>query len=120
MLIEAQAYFRMRLCEHLFVTSQASPSTRFRRALETRSVFLAELSAKEMGHVPLDDAVGLLLLYAEREPAKLERAALRWLQRLVVEREDVTLGELQLAAAALAQLPAHSEAAEILRRLAGK
>jgi hypothetical protein len=40
-------------------------------------------------------------------------------QRLVVEREDVTLAEIQLAAAVLAQLPAHPEAAETLRRLAG-
>lgn len=102
------------------VTAQGSPATRYRRAVETRSVFLAELAAREMGHVPLDDAVDLLLLYAEREPAKLERAATRWLQRLVAEREDLTLGDVQLAAAALAQLPSHPEAQDVLRQMAGR
>ena len=41
------------LCEHLFVTSQGSATTRYRRAIEAKSVLLAELSAREMGLVPL-------------------------------------------------------------------
>lgn len=107
-------------CEHPFVTAQGSPATRYRRAVETGSVFLAELAAREMGSLPLRDALGLVALYAECEPAKFERAALRWLERLLLERADLTLGEVQLAAAALSQLPSRPEAGDVLARLAAR
>lgn len=95
-------------CEHPFVAAQGSPATRYRRAVETRSLFLAELAAREMGSLSLRDAIRLVALYAECEPAKFERTALRWLERLLAERDNLTLGEVQLAAAALSQLPAPS------------
>lgn len=107
-------------CEHPFVTAQGSPATRYRRAIETRSLFLAELAAREMGTLSLPDALGLVTLYAEYEPAKFERAALRWLERLLVERDDLTLGEVQLACAALAQLPARPKVGDVLASLAGR
>jgi hypothetical protein len=86
------------------VTSQGSALTRYRRAIETQSVVLAELSAREMGHVPLTDALALVTLYAESGSPKAEPAAVRWLARLALERPRTTIGELQLAAAALGQL----------------
>ena len=88
-------------CEHAFVTSQGSPQTRFRRAIESRSVLLAELAAREMSWLPLTDALKLVLLYADAEDPKFERAACRWLGRLALERDGTTLAEAQLAGAAL-------------------
>jgi hypothetical protein len=35
--------------------------------------------------MPLEDALQLVNLYAERSPPKYERAALRWLERYVSE-----------------------------------
>lgn len=91
-------------CEHLFVTSQGAALTRYRRAIETKSMVLAEHAAREMGHVPLGDALALVLLYASARSPKAEPAAVRWLARLALERPGTTIGELQLAAAALGQL----------------
>lgn len=101
------------------MTAQGSPTTRYRRAIETRSVFLAELAAREMTHLPLADAVGLVSLYAEQEsPSKFERAALRWLQRLLLERENLSLRDVHLAAVLLGELPRHPDGGDALRRLA--
>ena len=63
--------------------------------------------------MPLGDAVAL---YARLDDDKFERAAVRWLARYAKERQP-TLGEVQLAAGALATLRTESERA--LRLLAG-
>ena len=41
-------------------------------------MFHAELAAREAGNLTLAEALELVCLYAEAEPAKFERAALRW------------------------------------------
>ena len=86
------------------MTSQGAALTRYRRAIETQSIVLAELAAREMGHVPLADALSLVMLYATSGSPKAEPAAVRWLARLALERPRTTIGEFQLAAAALGQL----------------
>lgn len=58
-----------------------APLTRFRRAIESRSILLAELAAREDGRLPLQHAVALVALYARLDDAKFERAAIRWLAR---------------------------------------
>ena len=98
-------------CEHPFVTAPGSPLTRYRRAIETRSVHLAELSAREMGIVGLPDALALVALYASEESPRFDTAAVRWLARYALERDDVRLADLQMAAAALASLPKRGEPA---------
>ncbi len=101
------------------MTAQGSPRTRFNRAIEGQWVFHAELAAREMGKLSLSEALGLVLLYAEVEPAKFERAAVRWLARYLAEGSP-TLLQAQIWARALTQLPTGSEAArEILEELAG-
>ena len=62
----AQAQGCVRLCEHVFVTSQGSPATRFKRAIERRSLINAELAAREMDQVSLEDALALVILYAQQ------------------------------------------------------
>jgi hypothetical protein len=48
-------------------------------------VFHAELAAREAGNLTLAEALELVCLYAEVEPAKFEKAALRWHARVVSE-----------------------------------
>ena len=83
----AQAQGCVRLCEHVFVTSQGSPATRFKRAIERRSLINAELAAREMDQVSLEDALALVILYAEQAEPRFERAAVRWLGRLLLEKQ---------------------------------
>ena len=68
------------------MTSQGSAGTRFRRSIEARNVFLAETAAFEMGSLSLEDALQLVVLYAEAEDDKFDKAAVRWLGRLLLER----------------------------------
>jgi hypothetical protein len=57
-----------------------------------------------MGGLSLADALLLCELFANVDPARYERAALRWLQRFIDERLP-PLSEVALAASALAELP---------------
>ena len=45
----------------------------------------AEDAARELPNLPLEDALQLVHLYAERRSPKFERAALRWLERYLAE-----------------------------------
>jgi hypothetical protein len=69
----------------MFVTAQGSPTTRFKRAIERRSIINAELAAREMGSLSLEQALALVVLYAEGGDPRAERAMVRWLGRLFLE-----------------------------------
>jgi hypothetical protein len=106
------------LCEHAFVTSQGSPHGRFTRAIQTRNLWAAELSLRELGTPSLEDALSHLGLLAEVKPEKLERAAVRWHGRLETEGMFLSLAESQLALAAFSKpLRGRTDAIDILRRL---
>jgi len=83
------------------MTSLGSAHGRFTRAIQTRNLWAAEVSLRELGGVLLEDALGYLDLPAEQKPDKLERAAVRWHGRLETEAPLLTLAESQLALAAL-------------------
>ena len=68
------------------MTSQGSPATRFRRAIERRSLINAELAAREMGRLSLEQALQLVALYCEQADPRAERAMVRWLGRLFLEK----------------------------------
>ena len=70
---------------------------------------IAEATAREI-RLTLEEALRLLFLYAEHDPIKFERAALRWFGRYLSEREPGLL-RAQIALAALSELRAGSEAA---------
>jgi hypothetical protein len=76
---------------------------------------IAEATAREFA-LNLEEALQLVLLYAAYEPAKLERAALRWFRRYLDEGKDVTLLNAQFALSALAALcgPSHGAATSTL------
>lgn len=80
------------------MASHGHPHARFRRALSTGNPRLAEAAARDLHHVSLADALELCLLY-RGEPERYERAAARWIARLVTERPAVRLSEVELAAA---------------------
>jgi hypothetical protein len=67
------------------MTAQGHPRAIFQQGGRTRDVVIAEAIARELGSLTLKEALGLLFLYAEKEPIKFERAALRWLARYVTE-----------------------------------
>jgi hypothetical protein len=52
---------------------------RFQCAIHRRHVQAAEMAAREMGGLSLADALLLCELLATVDPARYERAALRWL-----------------------------------------
>jgi hypothetical protein len=86
----------------VFVTAQPHANVRFRRAIERRALWLAEDAARELPTLPLEDALQLVHLYADRGSPKYERAALRWLQRYVDEGSP-TLQQFADVAADLAK-----------------
>jgi hypothetical protein len=87
----------------------------FRRAIASGNVVIAELAAREFA-LSLEEALQLVLLYAAYEPAKLERAALRWFRRYLDEGKNVTVMNAQIVLAALAALggPSHDAAASVI------
>jgi hypothetical protein len=82
------------------VTAQGHPRAIYRRAIERGNVVVAEMAAREAGNLTLEEALELVCLYAAHEPAKFERAALRWHARFVTEaspsllRAHIALGAL--------------------------
>jgi hypothetical protein len=88
----------------VFVTSQGSAYSQFKRALERRNFMLAWTLAAELPKVPLADGLELLLLARDFEPARFDRAVPRWHARLCREQR-LSSGEAQLALAALTALP---------------
>ena len=85
------------------MTAQGHPRSIFKRAIERGNVVIAEATAREI-RLTLEEALQLVLLYAAYEPAKLERAALRWFSRYLDEGRGVSLLKAQLALSALAEL----------------
>jgi hypothetical protein len=84
----------------VFVTSQGSAYSQFKRALDRRNFLLAWTLAADLPKVPLADALSLLLLALEQQPWRFDLAAPRWHGRLCAEAR-LTLAEAQLALAAL-------------------
>jgi hypothetical protein len=85
------------------MTSQGTAAGRFQRAIVRGHVLAAEMAAREMGGLSLAEALSLCELLAKANPARYERAALRWLGRFIEERAP-PLTEVALAASALAEL----------------
>ena len=84
----------------MFVTSQGGVYAQFRRALRGRHIIAAWGLAAELPQVSLADALELLLLACELEPARFDRGVPRWHARLCAQRQ-LSASEAQLALAAL-------------------
>ena len=75
------------------------------------------------GLPPLEDALAICLLLLDPEPERYERASVRWLGRLLLERRAMSLRQVEFAAAYLAACRdpgRRDEAAEALGELVGR
>jgi hypothetical protein len=98
------------------------PRPTFLRALETGSLMLAELAARECGHLSLDESIRLTALVALHDRDRGERYARRWLTRYLAERPTGTLDEVTIVVTCLRALggPEHARALDWLRAAAGQ
>jgi hypothetical protein len=101
------------------VTSDGSPYSRFRRAIEREQLLPALDASRDLRHLSLGDALDLCRLLAIADDPLFPRAASRWLARFAGEAR-ATLSQVQLAAAALGELwedPSSALPGETLRAL---
>ncbi len=87
------------------MTSDGSPYTRFKRALDVGNLLLVQAAAAELPRVGLRDALRVCLLLRDGDPDRYERAAVRWVGRFSLEARDVSLEALARAVAAFDALP---------------
>jgi hypothetical protein len=99
------------------VTSQGHPYSRFRRTLETRNLRIVLPAAAELPWINLADSLEILTLMARDGDPRFERAAARWIGRLLTETTPMTLTEARWAIAMVEQLP---RCRESLHRLAAR
>ena len=60
----------------------------FRRAIGRRARWMAEDAARELPNLPLEGALQLVHLYAERGSPKYEKAAMRWREQAVTHPDE--------------------------------
>jgi hypothetical protein len=76
----------------VFVTSQGSSYSRFQRALMTGNLQVIETAAAELPAVGLDDALAILAVLAQTKTRRFDRAAARWVGRLLTEARAASRG----------------------------
>jgi hypothetical protein len=92
-------------CEHVFVSTKGSPYANFRRSLETRNLRIILPAAAELQWVNLPDSLEILSLMAQESDPRFERAAARWVGRVLTETPPMTLREARWVVAMVEQLP---------------
>jgi hypothetical protein len=77
----------------------------------------AEAAARDLGRLGLLDALDYLTLLAAEEPDRYDRAAHRWLSRLLAESDALTSDEVSVAVGCMRGLAAGYEehSREVLR-----
>jgi hypothetical protein len=100
----------------VFVPIKGSPYARFHRALQTRRLSVVLAAAAELQSIRLDDALEILILMAQENDPRFDRAAARWVGRLLAET-PIGLADGRYAIALVERLP---HCSETLRRLAGR
>src|SRR3954453_7969801 len=98
------------------MTSQGHPYARFRHALATGNARIAAAAAGALHTVSLADALDLCLLYRS-DPERYERAAARWIARLIAERPGLPLAEIELAAGGFREAHYSERGVDALRAL---
>jgi predicted transport protein len=93
------------------MTSDGSSYARFRRALLTKNLTLIRAAAAELPQVRLEDALQVCVLLRDREPERYEAAAVRWIGRFCVEKQDVSLEDVDHARSAFSLMRREPERA---------
>jgi hypothetical protein len=96
------------------VSIEGSPYARFQRSLQTRNLSVVLSAAAELQSIQLDDALEILVLMAADNDPRFDRAAARWVGRLLAET-PLGLADARWALALVERLP---QGAETLRRFA--
>ena len=97
------------------MTAQGSAYSRFQRALSTDNLQLIEAAAAELPRVSLEDALAILIVLAQAGDARFERAAARWVGRLLPET-PAALSDARFALALVERLPSCRDALHGLAR----
>ncbi len=84
------------------MTADGSSGAIFWRAIARGNVIVAESAAREFEVLPLDFALALVYLYADKGDRRFERAALRYLERYLAE-QNPSLTDVAGVAALLAE-----------------
>ena len=92
------------------MTSDGSAYARFRRALDLGRLPLVYAAAAELPRVDLTDALEVCVLMARDAHPAFERAAVRWVARLCLEKH-VGIHEARCALALFETLPSDPEGA---------
>jgi hypothetical protein len=98
----------------VFVSS-GSQLADFRRTLQSRDLTIILAAAAELAWINLTDSLEILSLLARDGDPRFEKAAARWIGRLLTETPPMTLKEARWAIAMVEQLP---RCRESLSRLA--
>jgi hypothetical protein len=96
------------------VSIKGSPYANFSRALETRKLSIVLAAAAELQAIQLDDALEILILMAAENHPRFDRAAARWVGRLLAEM-PIGLADARFVLALVERLP---HGAETVRRFA--
>jgi len=91
------------------MSTKGSPYANFQRSLQTRKLSIVLAAAAELEHVQLDHALEILALMTQEGDERVERAAVRWIGRLLTETPPMTLNELRWVVAMVEQLPGCKE-----------
>ena len=86
------------------MTSQGAAYSRFQRALTTGDMHAIEAAAAELPRVGLDDALAILIVLAQSGDPRFDRAAARWVGRLLTET-PAGLSDARFALTLVERLP---------------
>jgi hypothetical protein len=95
------------------MTSDGSAHARFRRAILTGNPMLVDAAARELSHISLEDALRILLVFAEAGDRRFDRAAARLAARVTSERR-LTLAEARYVLALAEAVPSSPSAVAAL------
>jgi hypothetical protein len=103
------------------MTAKGSSYAWFRRCLARGDLAGVRAAAVELPVIDLSDALRICLLMAQQGDRRFERAAVRWLARLSLERhptlDDLRAGLIALEALPLNPVGARQELASLCGRL---
>lgn len=89
----------------MFVSIKGSPYAYFRRTLETRKLAIVLPAAAELPWINLSDSLEILTLMAQEGDPRFDKAAARWVGRLLIETPPMTLRDARWVVAMVEQLP---------------
>jgi hypothetical protein len=84
---------------------------RARTAIDAGDLGFLVRHAKDLPDFGLRDSLDICVLYVDQDIDRYEAAAVHWLTRFAKETKNVSLGDIQVAAAALDALPEQPQAA---------